>query len=414
MFFAPSAAVMAALAFLSVTSGRPVFAQTPPVPVAVPAQNGPQTVGRYTVVLRVPDGGIFAGEETDLFLHLSDSGRPDPILGPLGITRAKISGEIAASPDANALNGKSASFKPAVYESLVPGDYRIAAAFPRSGTFVLSLTIEPPAGGSELVRVAFPVTVLETPTGKNKPKPAPPAYSAEIETVPYRVGTGENAKITVGVKSRDTKKSVSSFDDLGATPLHLFLVKDDLSAFFHEVPKAESDGEFAVPFVVPFAFPSAGQWRIWADVAPKNAGELLLPGKIEVSGVRPLRVLLGPTTGGTVRSSDGSVLVSLKTSRLTAKVLQSVAFDLRDARGGDVTDLQPFGGSLAYFAAANERNGDAFVVARADETDPRNGRSGTIAFLVRFPQSGIYKIWLQFQRSGGVSTTPFVVRVGDK
>ena len=389
----------------------PVSAQTPPNAGSAPAQSAsgqaaPQTVGRYTVSLRLLKGGVFAGEETDLYVHLSDTGRPDPKLGPLGVARAQMSGEISGS-------AKSGAKKPAIYEADVPGDYRLVTTFEQGGAYTLALIIKPPAGGSELIHVSFPVLVGEARPSKARKEVSLP-YTLDAQTAPYRVGAGENAQITVLVKSRDSKKSVTDFDEISTLPLHLFLIKDDLSAFYHEVPQTNKENEYEVPFVLPFSFPSAGQWRVWADVAPRDAGEMLLPGKIEINGVRPLPVRLGQPTTGTVRSSDGSVLATLKTNRLTAGTLQSFVVGLTDARGGDVSDLQPYLGSLAHFAAAHERDANAFVVARADETDPRSGRGGTVSFLVRFPKSGLYKVWLQFQRTGTTSTVPLVVRVSDK
>ena len=38
----------------------------------------------------------------------------------------------------------------------------------------------------------------------------------------------------------------------------------------------------------------------------------------------------------------------------------------------------------------------------------------TIVFQVMFPRSGMYRVWVQFQRHGRVVTAPFTVRVTNR
>ena len=43
--------------------------------------------GKYAVTLRVPEGGIYAGEDIKLEFRVVDMSVDDPVLGPAGVTR---------------------------------------------------------------------------------------------------------------------------------------------------------------------------------------------------------------------------------------------------------------------------------------------------------------------------------------
>jgi hypothetical protein len=89
-----------------------------------------------------------------------------------------------------------------------------------------------------------------------------------------------------------------------------------------------------------------------------------------------------------------------------------VAFSLTNAATGKpIRDLQPWLGAMAHLMLIHE-NGESFVHSHPDETDPRNGRNGTITFLCRLPRPGLYKGWVQFKRAGKIETAPFVVKAG--
>lgn len=400
-------AVLASVSVFGLTMGAQTgHAQTPPAPaVTAPASKNPtQTVGPYTVELRLPEGGIYAGEETDLEFRLSNSGSPDPVLGPPGIPRAKVSGTVTMPTMPSMPKAK-----PTFHDEGVPGDYGLVTNFAHGGEFLVTLTISPPTVKDTTFTVSFPVSVKDADPKRKGGKGSTPApYTLDIQTNPYKIASGESATLTLTVKERATGKAVTKFDELHTVPMHLIFVKDDLSAFYHEHPTLNDDGTLTHTF----SFPSAGVWKVWADCAPQNAGEMPLPGKIEVTGVRPLRVQLGQPTSGAVRSENGQVTANMKTNRLVAGQTLPLAFSLTDARGQVVEDLQPWLGALAHLIAI-DRDGNQYVHAHPDETDPRNGRGGIVTFLARFPKAGTYKMWLQFQRAGSLTTVPFIVRVND-
>jgi hypothetical protein len=74
--------------------------------------------------------------------------------------------------------------------------------------------------------------------------------------------------------------------------MHLIAVRRDLAHFAHEHP-AQDGSDFRLRFT----FPSGGDYRVFADVAPKGAGSQILMAKLKVGG---------PETPETARHAPGS------------------------------------------------------------------------------------------------------------
>ena len=77
----PKILISAAIFMLHATI-TPALAQEKP--------NNVRKAGKYSVELRPPIDGIFAGEETDIEFHISDASQDDPVLGAPPVVGAKI------------------------------------------------------------------------------------------------------------------------------------------------------------------------------------------------------------------------------------------------------------------------------------------------------------------------------------
>lgn len=358
---------------------------------ALAAENLVQKSGKYLVTLRLPAGGVFAGAEADLGFRLTDTARPEP---EAGVARAKIAAGIS-SPAMPALP----KLAPAVHAGGVPGDYRLTATFARGGEYRIELTIAPP-GEDRPFTATFPLEVGNAGAAESAPAP----FTLEVSADPARPAAGRPAILTLGVRARDTGKTVRDFDLVHEEQLRVSLVREDLGAFFHETAEPGPDGRFTLRFT----FPTGGDWRLFADVAPRGAGAQVLPATLAVEGPRGMRAALLPALRPAVRQSGMTLM--MQPMNLAAGKTLSLPFTIGDASGRPLTDLQFWRGGVAHliFVASDART---LVHAFPDETDPRHGRSGNLVFLVRFPKAGIYRGWMQIQRRGTVHALPFAVRV---
>src|SRR5689334_14042338 len=65
------------------------------IPFAASAATAPvQRNGKYEVALRLPPDGLFAGEEMQIEMRISDASNADPILGNAPVVRATVVGEV--------------------------------------------------------------------------------------------------------------------------------------------------------------------------------------------------------------------------------------------------------------------------------------------------------------------------------
>jgi hypothetical protein len=168
-------------------------------------------------------------------------------------------------------------------------------------------------------------------------------------------------------------------------------VRDDLRYFAHEHPERVGPGAFRLSYV----FPAPGRYRVYADVAPKDAGAQVLTGEVLVSG------LVKPDPPPPASRSTASL--ALPEGGVPAGRTVTVTATVSDLGGAPARDLEPWLGAMGHLLLVS-RDGSSFAHAHPDDRVRGIGEGGAIPFLVRLPTPGAYKGWLQVQRSGRVDT----------
>jgi hypothetical protein len=370
-------------------SSAPAYAQAS-------AGNPVQKAGKYAVELRVPAEGLYAGEETDIEFRVTDATNEDPVLGAAPVANAKVSAEVSM-PSMPSMPRQ----KPKTHAEGVPGDYGVVAFFPHGGEYLIDLTITPPA--EKPFTVGFKVNVQDEGLKGRKPKAQP--YTLEVASKPATPRVGEPAELTIQVRRRDNKQVVKDFDIVHEQKMHFIVVSKDLVRFSHEHPEVGADGKFTLRYT----FPTAGEYRLFADTAPRGAGSQVLMQPIKVSGPEQAVAIDLKPVARPVESVD-SVKIALASDARNFPVGKSaeVKFTLVDQNtGAPITDIQPWLGAVGHLILIHQ-DATTFVHSHPDESDPNNGK-GQITFGARFPKAGMYRGWLQFQRGGRVHTAAFVV-----
>jgi hypothetical protein len=232
-------------------------------------------VGKYAVELQVLPGFLYADNEIDIHFHLSDRSRnelgqePPPVLGAK-FTACLTMPAMPAMP----------SQTPRTHIEGVPGDYSIIAYFPHGGDYRLDMTITPP--GAAAFSASFTLAVNdadEAVTGPPQPKP----YSLEVTTSPSEPRMGRPADLSFLVRFQYTRETITDFDVVHEKRMHLIIVSKDLRHFAHEHPVLDRTGRFTLRY----AFPTGGEYRLFADVAPHRAGSYVLMQPVLVAGASP-------------------------------------------------------------------------------------------------------------------------------
>ncbi|MGW0658489.1 hypothetical protein [Streptodolium elevatio] len=186
--------------------------------------------------------------------------------------------------------------------------------------------------------------------------------------------------------------------------LHLIVARRDLSGFQHVHPVLGSDGTWSVPLT----FPSAGDYRVFADFAPAGDpdGGLTLGADVSVSGDYRATPLPTPVRTAEV---DGYA-VTLEGDLTTSASMLT----LNVSKGGrPVTNLQPYLGAYGHLVAL--RQGDLAYLHVHPQGEPGDGKTPAgpgIGFHAQAPSAGSYRLYLDFQHEGVVRTAEFTVRVG--
>jgi hypothetical protein len=229
----------------------------------------------------------------------------------------------------------------------------------------------------------------------------------EIVSQPRRPRAGEPAEVQIRVRRREPEGTVTGFQVVHEKLMHVLIVRDDLTHFAHEHPDISPDGIFRLRY----AFPTGGDYHIFVDTTPRGAGTQVMMGKVSVQGSRtnPFDVRSAPAASRSLVKKVEGVEIELRPGQLPARKTTGVTFHLRDAATGQaLTDLQPYLGAMGHLILIHQ-DGVTFVHSHPDERLPEVGRNGTVPFLVRFPKSGLYRGWSQFQRNGNILTSDFIV-----
>ncbi|MEV4518095.1 hypothetical protein AB0K00_55200 [Dactylosporangium sp. NPDC049525] len=179
-------------------------------------------------------------------------------------------------------------------------------------------------------------------------------------------------------------RAVTAFETLHEKPLHLIVVRRDLSGFQHLHPVMDATGLWRVPV----ALPDGGPWRAYADFTATGGPATVLAADLTVPGEHHSEPLPAPAT---------TTVVDGYTVRLDQH--DGVTFQV-ELDGRPVTDLQPYLGAAGHLVA----------IAQQDLTYLHVHPSGPgLAFAVEGGGPGVHRLYLQFQHRDVVHTAEFTV-----
>jgi hypothetical protein len=192
---------------------------------------------------------------------------------------------------------------------------------------------------------------------------------------------------------------VKDFAVVHGQKVHLIVVREGLDHFAHLHPEVGGDGNLKVAYT----FPASGKYLLYADHQPTGKATQVARVEVRVGGEAPAAPALVPNVPGTVAGDGLTAHVALDKGREGV-----VRFQLKDAHGQAVGDLEPYMGARGHLVVLSG-DGREYVHAHPEEGGKASG--DTVAFGVHFPGPGVYKGWGQFKRGGAIHTVPFVAKV---
>ena len=277
--------------------------------------------------------------------------------------------------------------------------------------------------------------VSETKTDTKSAK-----FKAELKTNPVEVKAGEQTELSFTVKN-DKGEIVKDLPIVHEKPMHLLVVSDDLAEYYHIHPEPQADGSYKVPFT----FTNGGNFKLYADFTPKDSPQVVENFMLKVSGNERAKVEL-KADEKLEKMVDGLKFVMKPDADLVAGKELMLNFSVFDEKTNKpVTDLEKYLGEYAHFVIISQDlkqfvhahpmskeehstgGGDMSKMgnsnAKVDESKPHSHDDKTdmkdmkmtspseVSAHTSFPQSGLFKVFAQFQRGGKVITVPFIVNV---
>ena len=297
----------------------------------------------------------------------------------------------------------------------VAGEYGVHPTFPHGGEYRMSITLMPAdvpttsASNPEPVTVEFPLQVEDASAeSRNRPHASRSPYKLNVVAVPAEPKAGTEAELRLSVTLLNTidQRAAVDFEEVHERLMHVFLVRADLGQFAHEHPVLGKDGIFTLRHT----FATGGLYRIFVDVAPKDAGSQMLMESVSVAGDigkgYDIYAASVQDKGTNQKLGDATLQLQVSKEALPIKKTTVLTASIYDASGRPAS-LQPYLGAMGHLFLINQ-DGETFVHSHPDDRSPLP--AGNLPFLTRFPKAGLYRGWMQVQRNGRVETANFILQ----
>jgi len=228
-------------------------------------------------------------------------------------------------------------------------------------------------------------------------------YPLDLEVSPPIPRANETTRLTFGLTDPRTLRPVRRFEVVHERLYHLFLVSQDLTFFLHTHPERAPDQDFHLDI----RFPKAGMYRVLSDFYPTGGTPQLITNTVIVPGgaIAPAPTVIAADRTPKDTENARAVLRTIP-ERVVARQRTSLRFRLTPAEG-----LETYLGAWGHMLAASADLIDMVHGHPIAAIDNSGGGAKELQFDMAFPRSGVYRIWVQFQRLGLVNTVAFNVPV---
>ena len=209
------------------------------------------------------------------------------------------------------------------------------------------------------------------------------------------------------INFQDSKgKRLGQFTTFPEKLMHLMVVSDDLQSFDLLHPVYRQNGRFEVTK----SFPYGGRYILLSNFKPTGQEERVSVLKLRIDGSPAPVAKIDMATSRPI--GDIKASLQLPQSGLKAGEEAMLVFKLQQSNGRLVNDLRPYLGEKGHLAIIEQSSISARIgYVHTHPYKVTNMSDGEIHFMAKFPKSGNYKIWGQFNRAGKIVIADFWVNV---
>src|ERR671911_312288 len=175
--------------------------------------------------------------------------------------------------------------------------------------------------------------------------PASINYNVNVQFDPVTPQAGKPTHLSLIVTEQKVGEPIKQFDTIHDKLMHLIIVNsEDLSHFAHVHP--ELDKETGI-FHIAHTFQEAGKYKMWIDVKPKGAIQVLtaFPFNVEGQPVHiPTTIVSDMTSMKKVVIADGHsyrVTLDFQPKPLIARSSVKMTFEIKDADNKPISIIEP-------------------------------------------------------------------------
>lgn len=223
-----------------------------------------------------------------------------------------------------------------------------------------------------------------------------------IVTDPAQASAGKLTTLKLMIHGAD-RETVKSFEIVHDQKIHLIIVRDGLDQFAHIHPEVDAAGNATVTYT----FLTGGNYWLYADHKPTGKEQATATAQVKVAGDIPASPVLTPNVPGEIPGDGLRAKVAVEGASGGGEA--TITFDLSDAAGKAVENLQPYMGAMGHLVVLSS-DGKEYIHAHPAEAKPRT--SSRVVFQAHIIKPGLYKGWGQFRWKDTVRVVPFVFKVG--
>lgn len=266
---------------------------------------------------------------------------------------------------------------------------------------------------------------------KNKVEPTSQnqrIYTMDLISKPDNIVPGQTIKLVYVIKN-EKGDIVTKFEIAHEKIMHFIVVRKDLQDFAHLHPVFnQSTGEFSVDVI----FPNNGPYRIFPDFTPGEDNPQKLPvtvfSDIEVGNTSAYSSIALSTDTENKKPADGYEITYLFPKDDQLRAQKELTYSLLvEENGQPVTNLENYLGAKGHSVIIKEKTLDYIHTHALEENEELEqavhggehvakqkeavSQGNQIDFSTTLPETGIYKIFTQFQHEGKIITSDYVIQV---
>jgi hypothetical protein len=226
-------------------------------------------------------------------------------------------------------------------------------------------------------------------------------YALELDGAAPEAGQPARLAFRIQVDGRAT---LTQFAPDQTKLMHFYAIRADLSGFQHVHPTIAGDGTWTAE-LAPL---EPGSWRFYASFIPDTGSgkgkAFVLSRSLTVLGAGGINELPPPGPSATVDGYDLTVSGSVQAGRESTLSVQV-------SKGGrPVTDLEPYLDTYAHLTAFHDVD-QAFAHLHPNGSVSGPAGGPTLSFTADLPQSGRWRVFIQFQTAGVLHTAAVTLAV---